>query len=168
MNTAGCWVFATRTTSDSRPGSSWGSGVFVCDNLAFSGEIQVARRHTTNIQRDLPRLVNTAVAQLVEKWTSQDNRIAAYKQLTLTDEEVHDIAIRSVDLNVFPITMVPKLLSEWREPTYEEFEPRTGWSLFNAYTQVLKDAGSLALLPKRTMALHGLFDGRAGLASGVN
>jgi hypothetical protein len=28
--------------------------VFVCDNLAFSGEIKIARKHTRFIVRDLP------------------------------------------------------------------------------------------------------------------
>ena len=38
-----------------------GSGVFVCDNLAFSAEVTIARRHTRFIERDLPRVVHTAV-----------------------------------------------------------------------------------------------------------
>jgi hypothetical protein len=31
-----------------------GARVFVCDNLSFSGEVVVGRRHTRNILRDLP------------------------------------------------------------------------------------------------------------------
>jgi len=38
------------------------------------------------------------------------------------------------------------------------------WSLFNAFTESLKD-GSLAELPKRTEALHGLLDSHVGLAN---
>ena len=30
------------------------------------------------------------------------------------------------------------MLKEWREPSHEAFEPRTVWSLFNAFTEVLK------------------------------
>jgi hypothetical protein len=36
------------------------------------------------------------------------------------------------------------------------------WSLFNAFTEILKKA-SLAELPKRTLALHGLLDVAVGL-----
>ena len=45
-------------------GVSLGSRVFVCDNLAFSGEVRVARKHTNRIAFDLPKLVNGAVGLL--------------------------------------------------------------------------------------------------------
>ncbi|MFO1437570.1 MAG: hypothetical protein U1F81_04555 [Verrucomicrobiaceae bacterium] len=38
------------------------------------------------------------------------------------------------------------------------------WSLFNAFTESLKD-GNLAELPKRTEALHGLLDTHVGLSA---
>jgi hypothetical protein len=44
-----------------------------------------------------------------------------------------------------------------RKPTHDQFERRNVWSLFNAFTESLKDS-SLAELPKRTEALHGLMD----------
>jgi len=34
-----------------------GAGVLVCDNLSFSGEIKIGRKHTTHIERDLPQLI---------------------------------------------------------------------------------------------------------------
>ena len=42
-----------------------------------------------------------------------------------------------------------------------EFKPRNAWSMFNAFTEVLK--GNLNDLPKRTQALHGVMDGHCGL-----
>ena len=44
----------------------------------------------------------------------------------------------------------------------EEFEPRTTWSLFNCYTEVMKDA-SLFRLPPRIQALHALLDKFTGV-----
>jgi hypothetical protein len=41
-----------------------GNSVFACDNLAFSAEVTIARRHTRFIERDLPRVVHTAVGRL--------------------------------------------------------------------------------------------------------
>jgi hypothetical protein len=40
----------------------------------------------------------------------------------------------------------------------EEFEPRTTWSLFNCFTEVMKDA-SLFRLPPRIQALLDKFTG---------
>jgi hypothetical protein len=40
--------------------------------------------------------------------------------------------------------------------------PRTAWSLFNAFTEALK--GNIGEFPRRTQALHGLMDLECGLA----
>ena len=50
-----------------------GSAVFVCDNLAFSAEVTIARRHTRFIERDLPRIVHTAVGRLADMRGSRTN-----------------------------------------------------------------------------------------------
>jgi hypothetical protein len=42
------------------------------------------------------------------------------------------------------------------------FEARNVWSLFNAFTDFLKQ-GNLTEPPKRTEALHGLLDTQIGL-----
>jgi len=56
------------------------------------------------------------------------------------------------------------VLHEWREPRHDAFEGRNVWSLFNAFTESLKE-GNLAELPNRTEALHGLLDTHVGLLS---
>ena len=35
-------------------GIACGATVFVCDNLSFSGEVKLSRKHTANVERDLP------------------------------------------------------------------------------------------------------------------
>lgn len=41
-----------------------GINVFVCDNLAFSGEVQMHRKHTANVFRDLPDLIYRMLSQV--------------------------------------------------------------------------------------------------------
>ena len=146
-------------------GIALGSGVFVCDNLAFSSEVVLTRKHTRFIERDLPQIVNRAVAQLTEQRGKQDQRIEAYKSTRLRDKTAHDLIVRSLDAQVLPVTQVPTVLSEWREPSHPEFceEGRTAWRLFNAFTEALKGR-NLAALPRRSQALHGLLDVACGLA----
>ena len=157
------WVLGLRNSHDKRfpAGVCAGASVFVCDNLGFSGEVQLARKHTVYIERDLPQLTERAIGQLVERWHSMDTRIARYQAVALNDAAVHDILIRSVDVGVCAVSTLPKVLSEWRAPAHPEFKPRNTWSLFNAFTEALK--GNLPLLPKRTQALHGLMDAHVGL-----
>jgi hypothetical protein len=161
-----CWVLGLRNSHDKTfpAGIVAGASVFVCDNLSFGGEIRFARKHTVHINRDLPQLVTRAIGLLGEKWHEQDRRIAAYKGHDLTDEAAHDLVIRSVDVGVCANSYIPDVLQEWRQPKHEAFAPRHLWSLFNAFTETLKQA-SLAELPKRTVALHGLLDSFVGLAA---
>ena len=135
-----------------------GSGVFVCDNLAFSGEVKLARKHTTYINRDLPQLIRRALGQVADHRGQQEKRIAAYKATDFTQPQAHDIIIRAVDSMALPVTLVPDVLKEWRTPRHDEFAANgfTAWRLFNAFTEVLK--GNLAFLPKRTQTVHGLLD----------
>jgi hypothetical protein len=160
-----CWVLGLRNSHDKTvpAGIVAGASVFICDNLSFSGEIKFARKHTRFILRDLPQLVERSVGLLMSKWHDQDKRIAAYKHVTIEDRAAHDLIIRATDVGVCSNRLIPPILHEWREPRHEAFEERNVWSLFNAFTETLKE-GNLAELPKRTEALHGLLDTHVGLA----
>jgi hypothetical protein len=139
-----------------------GASIFVCDNLSFSGEVRLTRKHTVHLQRDLAPLVAGGVGKLMQLWNHQSERIDAYKNHRMRDKSAHDLVIRAVDLGACTNRMIPAVIKEWREPSHPEFGDRTAWSLFNAFTEILK--GNLPELPKRTEALHGLFDAQVGLA----
>ena len=134
-----------------------GSRVFVCDNLAFSAEIVIARRHTRFIERDLPRLINQAVGCLGDLRQRQGERIDAYRRTEITDSQFHDLTVRALDAGVICASKIPKVLQEYRHPEHEDFAPRTVWSGFNSFTEVLKGT-DLQDLPRRTQSLHGLCD----------
>jgi len=161
-----CWVLGLRNSHDKTfpAGIVAGAAVLVCDNLSFTGEIKFARKHTRFINRDLPQLVSRSIGLLLAKWHDQDKRIAAYKEAEISDTQAHDLVIRATDVGVCSNRLIPPVLHEWREPRHDAFEGRNVWSLFNAFTEALKE-GSLAELPKRTEALHGLLDTHVGLSA---
>lgn len=74
-----------------------GTRVFVCDNLAFTGEVKLSRKHTRFAVRDLRFMTSRAVGRLGEQFHREDERIAAYKRQRLTDKAAHDLLIRAVD-----------------------------------------------------------------------
>ena len=63
--------------------------------------------------------------------------------------------------------MKPSILVECHKETHDVFQQRNVWSLFNSFTEALKE-GSLAELPRRSEALHGLLDSHVGLMFGRN
>jgi len=141
-----------------------GSQVFVCDNLAFMGEIKVFRKHTRFCLRDLPGMISDALGGLRNLWRRQDDRILTFKAHELPDHDAHDLIIHALDAGVICGEKVPALLEQWRNPKHEEFQPRTLWSWFNATTEILK--GNLPLLPRRTTALYQVCDEYVSLANG--
>ena len=134
-----------------------GTRVFVCDNLAFSSEVTVTRKHTSRLMDDLPRLIATACGMINEANECQEQRVEHYQNFAIKDPQVHDLLIRSMKVSAIGSTAIPKVLGQWNDPKHEEFRPRTLWSLFNAYTEVYK-AIKLDRLPRKTIALQGLLD----------
>ena len=133
-------VVGLRNSHDKRfpAGLVVGASIVVCDNLSFSGEVRLARKHTVHVRRDLPQLIDKAVGRLGDLRRNQEARFAAYRSHLLTDQEAHDLVVRSLDARIIPVTQVPQVLREWRKPRHPEFADRTAWSLFNGFTEVLK------------------------------
>jgi hypothetical protein len=140
-----------------------GSRVFVCDNLAFNGEIKLSRKHTRWIQRDLPALVERAVSKLIDSRDLQDARYAAYQQYELSRHHASDIILRSLQRGIIGPTLIEDVVSNWVQPPHPEFRPNTVWSLFNAYTETFKCLENPLNLARRTTALHGLLDTECGV-----
>jgi hypothetical protein len=93
-----------------------------------------------------------------------EQRVAAYKQRTLSDEQVHDFVIRAVDAGALTTTIIPDVLKEWRTPSHPEFaEGRTAWRLRNAFTESYKQIGNPAILTRRSQIMGGMLDAACGL-----
>jgi len=115
-----------------------GTRVFCCDNLAFSGEVSMARKHTANVFRDLPDLIYRMLSQVTVMKARTDEEIAAMKTLRFSTERAHHLMVLAIRANILPASRLPKIIDAWDQPRHEEFMPRTAWSLFNAVTEVLK------------------------------
>lgn len=149
-----------------------GNRVFVCDNLAFNGEIKIARRHTRFIERDLGGLVIRAMAQLADRRVEMADRIEKYKQAKLPRAEADHAVIELLRARALPSCDVIKVVDEFEKPRHEEHldadGDRTVWTLFNAVTEVSTKGSNVFALPKRTTALHGVCDLTAArIASGA-
>lgn len=157
------WVVGIRNSHDKAfaAGVVAGSQVLVCDNLCFSGEVCLARKHTGHIHYDLPIIAEQAVDKVRGYWFEHRQRIDAYKQKRVTDTRAHDLIVRSVDFGAIANSYIPRVLQEWREPSHDEFRAKNLWSLQNAFTEVFK--GRLDLLTQRSQKLHEVLDAHAGL-----
>jgi hypothetical protein len=159
----GC-VLGLRTSYDKSfaNGLCIGASVFVCDNLSFSGEVKIERKHTPGMLRDLTWIIGETVAQLPIRFARQSAAFEAYKHHEIGDKDAHDLTVKLWDEGAINTLEIPRLIKEWREPRHPEFAKggKTVWRLFNAATETIK--GDLWRLPVRTRTIHTVLDSVCG------
>lgn len=137
-------------------GISFGSRVFVCDNLAFSGDQVIKRKHTANAKRDLPGLVAEVVEPLRDQRMRQAAMFDSYRRRAMLEYEVDQAIMQLYRRGVINVTRIADVLDAYENPPHDWGPDPTAWKLFNATTFAL--AGRVAEDPTITGRLHQVID----------
>ena len=138
-------------------GFACGSRTIVCDNLAFSAEHIVNRKHTRFGQDRFTNAISHQVGQLREFQAVEARRIEGLQARVFTDQEADSKLLRAYEAGLVSSLALPDVIQEWRKPRYEQFRPRTAWSLLNCFTSVLSLRSlNPAEYAKRTIRLQHL------------
>lgn len=116
-----------------------GSRVFCCDNLAFSAELLVRRKHTRFGEQRFQNDIAASVVKLGQFQTVEASRIKLLQDRYVSEANADSIILKAFEKGIVSSLMLPAVIREWRKPSFEEFEPRTYWSLFNAFTTAMGD-----------------------------
>ena len=142
-----------------------GQHVFVCDNLAFSSDVVINRRHTRFGQDRFVEAIAASVAGLCQFQEAEALRIEAYQNTELSRDRANSLILQAYETGIVGARLLPDVIRQWRQPSHPEFEERTAWSLLNAFTEVLKDRQHQQ--PTRaaleTISLQKLLDGTFGI-----
>ncbi len=94
-----------------------GSDVFACDNLCFSSEVMLSRRHTKGIYRDLPRLLGSVLGQLSEHRVQLDQQYAKYRETPVgTVADLDRLIMNSYRAKIIPSSQIGLVLEKWERP----------------------------------------------------
>ena len=117
------------------------------------------RKHTRFVDRDLDQRIIEGISKLQSFQQASAARIQRLQSAPLNDLQAHDLLIRAVDEKCLGLRDLPKVLHEWRQPAHEAFQPRTAWSLLNAFTEVAKTRfqSNPTLAAGQTIRLNKLF-----------
>lgn len=153
-----CDQVGLRNSSDKRfpIGISFGSRVFVCDNLAFNGDTVIRRKHTANAKRDLPGLVAEVVEPLRDQRQRQAAMFDSYRRRAMAEYEIDQAIMQLYRRGVINVTRIAEVLDAYENPPHD-WGDGTAWRLFNATTFAL--AGRVAEDPGITSRLHQVIDG---------
>lgn len=114
-----------------------GYRVFVCDNMAFQGEFHpVLAKHSKKF--NLQDALTLGVDRIQRNWTPLQQALEQRRNFELTEDQARLQIYRAFMANRFPIKLMKGVDREFFTPQYEEFKPRTLWSLENAFTSTFK------------------------------
>jgi hypothetical protein len=129
-----------RSSTDKSISLQWccGSRVFVCDNLAFSAQTVIARKHTTHGIDRYHEAISKVVADLGDYREYEAFRIREMQRRELTDEQAESVLLRAFELGIVGPYALPIAIEQWRNPAFADFaEAKTAWRLYNALTFAL-------------------------------
>ena len=116
-----------------------GVRVFVCSNMAFSGDFQpVLAKHTKSF--NLIDTLSIGVDRIQRNFEPMQRQVESWRQTQVTDAQAKLIlysAFVESKLDA-PKSLLPDVHRLYFEPEYPEFAPRTMWSLSNAFTSAFK------------------------------
>ena len=109
-----------------------GSRTFVCDNLSFSSELIVKRKHTKNGELRFREAISLAVQDLTQFQQAETRRIAYMQQTSLRPYEAEAFLITAFERGLLSARTLPKAIAAYRTPEYDWGPPDRIWHLFNA------------------------------------
>jgi len=134
-------AFALRNSHDKSfsLGIVAGYRVFVCDNLAFSGEFSaLARKHTKNVE--LVEVVGVGVDRVQRHFQKVQVQIDAWRGFELADAQAKAVIYDAFIIGNLdaPKKLAKDVHSNYFDPQHDEFRDRNFWSLSNAFTSAFK------------------------------
>ena len=122
-----------------RLGMVAGYRVFVCDNMALSGDFKpLLAKHTKHF--DLVESLSIGVDRIQRGFQPLREAIDFKRGHRLRDEEARSMIYRAFMENCFPLKLLKTVHREFFvAPSHEEFKPQNVWSLENAFTTAFKE-----------------------------
>lgn len=122
-----------------------GYRVFVCDNMAFSGDFApLLHKHTKNL--DLSDAISIAVDRIHRGFSQLEMRVKEMKALGLTDNDARVLIYRAFlerSIKGVPRNLMGEVHNLYFNPDHDAFKARNLWSLSNAFTSAFKMLGPL-------------------------
>jgi hypothetical protein len=129
-----------------------GAVVLVCSNgmVGFEQFELTRRKHTTGI--DVAEVINLGIDNFLLGAEKIPMFQSALTNSPCSDRAAAKFLVEAGRRGILPWSSIGKVDALWTKPTYEDFKPRNRWSLFNAFTEVIRDRAPLQQLP----ALQGI------------
>jgi hypothetical protein len=116
-----------------------GLRIFVCSNLSFAGDFNIVlAKHSKNFS--LKHAISIGIDEAQRGFEPMRMQVSAWKETQISDDQARLTIFRAFveDQLEAPKHLAREVWKNWREPAYDEFLPRTAYSLQNAFTSSFK------------------------------
>ena len=123
-----------------------GTRVFVCDNLALSGDLfAIKRKNTTGL--DLGAAVATGFDKFLQHVTQFEIEITRLQGTVISDGQAKEVIFDAFNASIVPVRLFDDVSRFYFKPTDEQTDcqPRSLWGLHNAFTRAMKDLSPVRL-----------------------
>lgn len=138
-------------------GLAIGASVFVCDNLALTGDIAIMKKHTKNVWTALEDLAIATIYKSQKNFQKIQIDAERMKQHAIDDMAAFSMMGMLFGHEVISPRQLSVVRDEWLRPRHESFHPRNVWSLYNCCTESLKSCPPTSAMEKH-IELHKHFD----------
>lgn len=117
-----------------------GYRVFVCDNMAFHGDFTpVLAKHSKHF--NLQDAIAIGIDRMQRNFASMQKQVESWRGYQLSDAAAKLLIYHAFveDALEAPKHLVRRVNDLYFNPQYPEFQPRTFWSLSNAFTSAFKE-----------------------------
>jgi len=134
-----------------------GTEVFVCDNLAFNGQVkgemkgdrEIRRRHTKNILQDLPRLVGNMLSGYNALADRVVKEIDVLHEIPMTPAARAELLVNTVRHRLIGPHRLMDVIGYIDNPP-EGQDMETAWGVYNAFTGALRGRSADTVLREST------------------
>lgn len=139
-------------------GIAIGAKVFVCDNLALTGDITVLKKHTANVWANLENVAISTLYRSQKNFQKIVEDAELLKNMSISDTGAFQYMGLLYGNGVLTPRQLPVVKKEWLRPSHDDFQPRNMWSFYNACTEAMKSAPPVLAMEKHIM-LHEVMTG---------
>lgn len=113
-----------------------GARVFICANGVLSAEHIVSRKHTSRI--DLRQSIDEALDAFLVSIRGFNDTYQRLSALRITRTKARALTVDLAEAGAFASSDIVPVVAEFEHPRHPEFAGRTGWSLYQAATELMK------------------------------
>lgn len=157
-----CIAFRNSYDRSMSVGLAIGASVFICDNMALTGDIAVMKKHTKNVWTSLEDLAISTIYRSQKNY--RDIRVAAERMrgIPFSDSDAFSTLGLLFGSDIVSLRQIPVVREEWLRPSHDVFRDRNAWSFYNACTEALKSCPPNAIMEKHIF-LHNEMERRLQL-----